>query len=192
MRGPGETKAIFALESHIDEVARDIGMDPVDIRMKNFVADGEANAIGEVRTENRVAETLHAAVEAAGYGKAKPAHVGRGVAVGERAAGTGRSSAVVSLEVDGSVVITTPFFEQGAGAYTVLQQVAAESMGLSAERVQLRVAETGLVFVRALGEAGPGGADPLLIRQVLISLRAAGFEKEARAMAVEAALAAGL
>lgn len=154
MRGPGEPQAIFALESHIDEVARAIGMDPVDLRMKNFVADGEANAIGEVLTENRVAETLHAAVEAAGYGKAKPAHVGRGVAVGERAAGTGRSSAVVSLEVDGSVVITTPFFEQGAGAYTMLQQVAAESMGLPAERVQLRVAETGLVDA----DAGVGGS----------------------------------
>ena len=55
-----------------------------------------------------------------------------------------------------------------------------------------RVAETVLLSLLALGEGGPVGADPLLIRQVLISLRAAGFEKEARAMAVEAALAAGL
>ncbi|MCH8236865.1 MAG: hypothetical protein IIC06_01700 [Proteobacteria bacterium] len=55
-----------------------------------------------------------------------------------------------------------------------------------------RIAETVLLSLLALGEAGPAGADPLLIRQVLISLRAAGFEKEARAMAVEAALAAGL
>ena len=55
-----------------------------------------------------------------------------------------------------------------------------------------RVAETVLLSLLALGETGPAGADPLLLRQVLISLRAAGFEKEARAMAVEAALAAGL
>lgn len=55
-----------------------------------------------------------------------------------------------------------------------------------------RVAETVLLSLLALGEAGPAGADPLLLRQVLISLRAAGFEEEARAMAMEAALAAGL
>jgi hypothetical protein len=55
-----------------------------------------------------------------------------------------------------------------------------------------RVAETVLLSLLALGEAGPAGADPLLLRQVLISLRTAGFEKEARAMAVEAALASGL
>jgi hypothetical protein len=55
-----------------------------------------------------------------------------------------------------------------------------------------RVAETVLLSLLALGEAGPGGADPLLLRQVITSLRAAGFDKEARAMAVEAALAAGL
>lgn len=55
-----------------------------------------------------------------------------------------------------------------------------------------RVAETVLLALLALGEGGPAAADPLLLRQVLISLRSAGFEKEARTMAVEAALAAGL
>ena len=44
----------------------------------------------------------------------------------------------------------------------------------------------------ALGEDGPAKADPLLLSQVLLSLRASGFENEARSMAVEAALAAGL
>ena len=55
-----------------------------------------------------------------------------------------------------------------------------------------RVAETVLLALLVLGEAGPAGADPLLLRQVLVGLRAAGFEGEARSMAVEAALAAGL
>ncbi|MBT7943143.1 MAG: hypothetical protein HN719_07290, partial [Alphaproteobacteria bacterium] len=55
-----------------------------------------------------------------------------------------------------------------------------------------RVAETVMLALMALGEDGPAGADPLLLRQVLVSLRTAGFETEARALAVEAALAAGL
>ena len=49
-----------------------------------------------------------------------------------------------------------------------------------------------MLALMALGEDGPAGADPLLLRQVLVSLRTAGFETEARALAVEAALAAGL
>ncbi len=58
--------------------------------------------------------------------------------------------------------------------------------------IRNRVAETVLLALLAMGEAGPAGADPLLLRQVLVALRAAGFEGEARSMAVEAALAAGL
>ncbi len=61
-----------------------------------------------------------------------------------------------------------------------------------APMTRIRVAETVMLALLALGEAGPAGADPLLLRQVLVGLRAAGFEGEARSMAVEAALAAGL
>ena len=154
MRGPGEPQSTFALESHIDEVARELGMDPAEFRLKNFVGDGEPNAIGEAFVENRAAETLRAALEASGYSSPKPPNVGRAVAIGERAPGTGRVNSVVSLEPDGSVVVTTPLFEQGAGAYTVLQQVVAESMGMPAHRVSLRVAETGLVDM----DQGIGGS----------------------------------
>ena len=59
-------------------------------------------------------------------------------------------------------------------------------------KIQSRVAETILLSLLALGENGPTGASPFLLRQVILSIRAAGFDKEARAIAVEAALAAGL
>jgi hypothetical protein len=61
-----------------------------------------------------------------------------------------------------------------------------------APKIRSRVAEMVMLALLALGEAGPAGADPLVLRQVLVGLRAAGFEDEARSMAVEAALAAGL
>jgi len=81
--------------------------------------------------------------------------------------------------------------DSAGGAFGVRDQGAGNS-GSAAPRVRRRVAETVLLSLLALGEAGPAGADPLLLHQVLISLRQTGFEKEARAMAVEAALAAGL
>ncbi len=154
MRGPGEPQAVFALESHIDEVSKAIGMDPVDFRLMNLVNDGEPTALGDVFVENRAAATLRAAIEASGYSSAKSNGVGRGVSIGERPPGGGKINSQVTLEADGSVVITTPLFEQGAGAYTVLQQVVAEDMGLPADSVRIEIADTGLFDM----DQGVGGS----------------------------------
>ncbi len=154
MRGPGEPQAVFALESHVDEVAKAIGMDPVDFRLMNLVNDGEPTALGDVFVENRASATLRAAIEASGYSSAKGKGVGRGVSVGERPPGGGRINSQITLEADGSVVITTPLFEQGAGAYTVLQQVVAEDMGLPADAVRIEIADTGLFDM----DQGVGGS----------------------------------
>ena len=154
MRGPGEPQAVFALESHIDEVAKALGMDPVQFRLMNLVEDGEPTALGDVFVENRAAEALEAAVETSGYNAPKAHGVGRGVSVGERPPGGGRINSQVSMEADGSVLITTPLFEQGAGAYTVLQQVVAEDLGLPADAVRMVVADTGLFDM----DQGVGGS----------------------------------
>ena len=154
MRGPGEPQAVFALESHIDEVAKALGMDPVQFRLMNLVEDGEPTALGDVFVENRAAEALSAAVEASGYDTPKAPGVGRGVSVGERPPGGGRINSQVSLEADGSALITTPLFEQGAGAYTVLQQVVAQDLGLPADSVRMVVADTGLFDM----DQGVGGS----------------------------------
>lgn len=67
-----------------------------------------------------------------------------------------------------------------------------DEINVAPAKVSTRKAETILLSLLALGEDGPAGANPILIRQVILSIRAAGFDKEARAIAVEAALAAGL
>ena len=154
MRGPGEPQAVFALESHIDEVAKALGMDAVAFRLMNLVEDGEPTALGDVFVENRAAEALEVAVEASGYAQPKASGVGRGVSVGERPPGGGRINSQVSMEADGSVLITTPLFEQGAGAYTVLQQVVAEDLGLPADAVRMVVADTGMFDM----DQGVGGS----------------------------------
>ena len=159
MRGPGEPQGLFALESQIDEIASAIGMDPIELRLMNLVADREPTALGHVFEQNRADETVRAAVRAAGYNTPKGtlpsgAVVGRGIAIGERAPGGGQNNARVSLEPDGSVVVHTPLFEQGAGAYTVVQQITAETMGLPADRVRIQVEETGMFE----SDSGVGGS----------------------------------
>ena len=139
MRGPGEPQGVFAIESHIDEVARAIGMDPVEFRLKNLVVEGDETAFGEHLRDVKAVETLRAAVDAADYSAPKAANVGRGVALGDRPPGPGEGTAQVTLKPDGSVTLGTPIFDQGSGTYTTLKQVVAEELKIDPGDIAIEV-----------------------------------------------------
>jgi carbon-monoxide dehydrogenase large subunit len=145
MRAPGEPQAVFALESHIDEIARTLSIDPLAFRLKNLITDGEETASGERFEHVRVQETLRAVVEAAGYHHPKPPGVGRGIAIGDRPAGGGQATAAVTLHPDGSVILGTPIFDQGTGTYTTLCQVVAEELHIAPERIQVEIWNTDAI-----------------------------------------------
>ncbi|MCH7481800.1 MAG: xanthine dehydrogenase family protein molybdopterin-binding subunit [Chloroflexi bacterium] len=145
MRGPGRIQAVFSIESQMDCVAEAIGMDPIELRAKNLVRDGDETGVGERFHHVRGVETLEAAASAAAYGAPKAPHVGRGIALTKQEAGGGVAHASVALGPDGSVVLGTPIFEQGTGTYTLLRQVVAEVLGLAPERVRVEVWDTDAV-----------------------------------------------
>ena len=145
MRGPGESQAVFALESHIDELAHAVGMDPVEFRLKNLVDEGEETAFGVVFDNVIGKQTVKAAAEASGWSAPKPKNVGRGIAVGERPPGGGIGNASVGFQPDGSIVIGTPIFDQGSGTYTIIQQVVAEELDVSLDRIRIEVWNTDAV-----------------------------------------------
>ena len=145
MRGPGESQAVFALESHIDELARAVGLDPVEFRRRNLVQEGDETAFGVHFDGVRAIETLETAVIAAGFEAPKGKNVGRGVAVGERPAGGGIGNAAVTFRPDGSVLLGTAIFEQGSGTYTIMLQQVADELQLPLERLQLEVWDTDAV-----------------------------------------------
>jgi CO/xanthine dehydrogenase Mo-binding subunit len=142
MRAPGEPEGVFAIESHIDEIARQLGMDPVELRLKNLVVDGDETAFGERLEHVRARETLEAAVRACGYHHPKAANVGRGVAIGERATGAGEGTVEIVLMPDGRAVLGTPMFDQGTGTYTTIAQVAGEELGIPPDQFELQVWDT--------------------------------------------------
>jgi CO/xanthine dehydrogenase Mo-binding subunit len=144
-RAPGEPQAVFAIESHVDEIARAIGMDPVEFRRLNLIEDGEPMPDGHMLQDVRVRETLEAAVQAGGYQEPKGPNIGRGVAIGDRSQGGGPANAAVTLNSDGTVVIGTPIFDQGTGAHTTLYQVVAEELGVSLDRIRIEVWDTDSV-----------------------------------------------
>jgi CO/xanthine dehydrogenase Mo-binding subunit len=142
MRGPGEAQVMFAMESNIDCIAREMDIDPFDFRMANLVRNGDTAGSGE-QYENIVAqETLQAAAEAADYRAPKPINVGRGIGMGDRAPGGGETHVALTLSQDGSAVLHTSVYDQGAGSYTTLRQIVAEETGLNPEDIEISVWDT--------------------------------------------------
>jgi CO/xanthine dehydrogenase Mo-binding subunit len=146
MRGPGEPQTIFAMESHVDVIARKLGLDPADVRRKNIIRAGEINGLGEHYDDLRGIDALEAGLAGAGYGDERPdgarTRSGIGVGIGERAPGGGETHAAVTFVRDGSVVIHTSIFEQGSGTYTILTQMASDILGVAPEKISVEVWNT--------------------------------------------------
>ena len=154
MRAPGEPQVAFASESHMDCIAQKLGMNPLDFRLKNLLADGDEDPTGMKYEAIRAKETLDAAIAASEYHAPKAANVGRGMAIGERATAGGESHAAVTLNLDGSVTVNSSIFEPGTGTYTVLAKIVAEELKLSVERIKVKVWDTDAVNF----DTGVGGS----------------------------------
>jgi len=152
MRAPGEPQTVFAIESHIDCIARQLGREPLDFRLQNLIEAGAETPIGTRYQSIRAKETLEAAVAAAGYHTPKAPNVGRGIAMGERPPAGGESHAAVTLNPDGSVIVHTSIFEPGTGTYTILRQIVAEELQVPLESIQVQVWDTdGVPFDTGVG-----------------------------------------
>ncbi len=128
-RAPGAPQTTFAVESHMDMIARELGIDPLEFRLRNVLIDGDESPMGERWQHVRCRETLMAAAEAAAWGSPKPPNVGRGIGIYERATGAfGTSSATLTIDADSKLTLLTGAADTGTGSYTVLGQVVAEEL----------------------------------------------------------------
>jgi CO/xanthine dehydrogenase Mo-binding subunit len=153
-RSPGEPQILFAEESHMDMIAKELGLDPVEFRRRNLLRDGDVLANGHHLEHVRAAETLDAALAASDWAKPKPRWVGRGVAMGHRHIGVGFTNAHVRLETKGTVTLTIGLPDTGTGAHLVLRQIVAEVLGLSIDEIQIELATTDLFET----DSGVGGS----------------------------------
>ena len=142
MRAPGAPEAVFAFESALDELAREAGLDPIEIRRRNLLADGEANPWGATWVEARGRVTLEAALEAYRPLPAPPGwRHGRGIAVYDRPTRPGRASLRLVPSGD-RLMVETALPEQGGGVHTVLRQGLARALGMAADRIEVRQVST--------------------------------------------------
>jgi carbon-monoxide dehydrogenase large subunit len=154
MRSPGKPQVAFAVESHMDMMARELGMDPYAFRLQNILKDGDTTPIGGKLRHVRAEDTLRKAAEAAGWGHtAKRPNVGLGMAIADQSQGAGQSSASVSIDASGQVNLCMSLWDTGTGAHTIMRQIVAETLSLPPQRVHLVMQDTDAVPF----ESGPGG-----------------------------------
>ncbi len=158
VRAPTAPQACWALESHTDELARTVGMDPVEFRRVNTVDTGATGVTGQVYDEIGMRECIDAATAAIGPPDDLPDDEAIGVAVGWWPSFPDASGAYVKLDSDGKGVIVTGAQECGTGAVMTLPYLAARELGLQPEDFELVYQDTSV----APYDTGATGSQTLL------------------------------
>ncbi|MCP5150587.1 MAG: xanthine dehydrogenase family protein molybdopterin-binding subunit [Ectothiorhodospiraceae bacterium] len=140
-RAPGAPLSAFAVESVVDELAARIGMDPVDLRLRNAAREGTRTAYGPRFGPIGLVETLEAAKAHPHYRAPLRAHQGRGVACGFWFNFGGQTSVSMSVNADGTVALAVGTVDIG-GSRASMCQIAAEELGIPYESVRTVVADT--------------------------------------------------
>src|SRR4029077_178189 len=144
VRGPGEAQMIFAVESHMDYVARKMGLDPCEFRMMNMLKLGDFlhNSVRlETNNGRKLLEKLHGKLGAKNP-KGKEALRGKGIAISVKEAHHGEANAGVGLNDAGEVYVLTTVPDTGTGAHTIFRQIAGETLGLRPDDVRVVVGNT--------------------------------------------------
>ncbi len=157
MRGFGAPQTYFAVETHLNMIAEEMGIDPVELRLKNGLTIGETAANGMKIGSSAFAESIRATADAtAWYEKRKESGKGWGVGMGCNAFECGPrlrrlprhsdahafSATILRAHGDGNVSLITGSADIGQGSDSILAQIAAEELGIPYERFMIIAADT--------------------------------------------------
>ena len=165
MRAPGEAPGMMALEIAIDEIAEKVGVDPIEFRILN---DTQVDPEKPERpfSQRRLIECLRTGADRFGWSKRNPQPaktrdgrwlVGMGVAAALRNNLLTKSAARVRLDSSGIVTVETDMTDIGTGTYTIIGQTAAEMMGVTLDKVVVRLGDS--TFPVSCGSGGQWGAN---------------------------------
>lgn len=167
MRAPGATLAALAGEEHVDHIAREMGIDPLEFRLINALRAGDTGPMGEHNANPRAVEVLEAAKRELNWHERRESGVasresdavsgpgtrnselgtrnwvrGRGIALRHRDVGQGKTEMVLRLLADGNIEALYATPDQGSGSATVIRRVAAAVLSVEPERVHIRYGTT--------------------------------------------------
>lgn len=158
-RASGVADMTFAVESHMDIIARKLEIDPVEFRIKNVLKEGDTSVSGAKVPRNGLLQTLLAIKERLGLPKKVEEGRGVGIALCEWRSGSGPSTASISVNEDGTISLLTGSVDI-SGSDTSLAQIAAESLGLRLEQVVVAKRDTDLAPF-----TGPSGGSRIVYSQ---------------------------
>lgn len=151
MRAPGENPGGFALESALDELAWKLNVDPLELRLINHADVNPSD--GKPWSSKSLKECYARAAERFGWARRKRevrsmrdgrTLIGYGMATATYPAHRAPASAKAVLNADGTVIVSSGSHEMGCGTATVMEQVAAEALGIPANRVRFLYGDTTL------------------------------------------------
>jgi CO/xanthine dehydrogenase Mo-binding subunit len=140
-RAPCVPQIVFGVESVLDELARKIGMDPIDMRLKNAATEGYKTIYGDTFGPIGFVETLQAAKKSEHYNSPVPPGQGRGVAAGFWFNKGGETTGTLNVAPDGSVTIILGTTDV-AGSRISMCMMAAEELGIPVDKIRAVMADT--------------------------------------------------
>jgi xanthine dehydrogenase YagR molybdenum-binding subunit len=158
MRAPGEAPGSFALECAMDDLAAKLGLDPLQIRLRNYAERDPAT--GHAWSSKSLRECYARGAELMGWSQRNPQPgltregkylVGMGMASGSYPVHPGQATARARLFADGHAVVQCGASDLGTGTYTVMTQVAADALGLPPQQVRFELGDTNLPTGPAAG-----------------------------------------
>jgi len=138
MRAPGQPQNVFASESHLDLIARELGITPLELRRRNVARAGDPTTAGEPWHGPDLGALLDRAAGEIGAERPRPAGRGIGFALGVRHVGRGSTTISLRLEGDGTIEARTGVGDQGGGQHTLIQRIVAATMGVDPRTVRVR------------------------------------------------------
>jgi xanthine dehydrogenase YagR molybdenum-binding subunit len=151
MRAPGEAPGSFAIECSMDDLAARLGVDPIEIRLRNY-ADHDYGT-GQPWSSKSLKQCYTRGAELFGWSKRNPKAgatrdgrylVGMGMASASYPVHNSQGTARARLYADGHAVVQAGATDLGTGTYTVMTQVAADSLGLPIDKVRFELGDTNL------------------------------------------------
>lgn len=159
MRAPGAVWGVYAIECAMDELAVKLGMDPVELRLKNYTEEDQSE--DKPFSSKALRECYQQGAEKFGWARRTPTPrsmregdqlIGWGMATGVWEAQQRQASAKAMLTLDGKLTISSATADIGTGTYTIMTQVAAGVLGLPLENVTFQLGDSS--FAKAPVEGG--------------------------------------
>ncbi|MER6346588.1 xanthine dehydrogenase family protein molybdopterin-binding subunit [Streptomyces sp. NPDC001595] len=177
MRGTGYTTGSYAIECAMDEFAHEVGIDPVELRLRNEPERDQSS--GLPFSTRRLRECYQVGARAFGWHRRAPRPrsqrdgdwlIGMGMAAGVHDSGRAPCRARIRLRADGSALVEAATSDMGPGTYTSQTQIAADALGLAMRKVTFRLGDSelptapvhgGSATMASVGSAVQNGCDRL-------------------------------